>query len=544
MRKGPYTPRVQRRAGAARGRLGAVLFTDIVGSTALAAELGNRRWATLIGRHHQLVRRKLRRFGGREHDTAGDGFFASFERPVDAIRCAVAIAETVRTLGVEIRAGVTFGELELDSGKPSGLAVNTAARVMSVAGPGEVLIPASVRDIVSGAGISLQEHGTHRLKGLEEEIRLFVVTAVDGEPVATPLAPEDGAARRAEVASAPSRTGRWVALGAAVVVIAAAAIVLLQGDESEPPPRADGSATFVVELDATDGREQQRIDIVRPSRSAQHPDTARAIIAEEAAVWVVSPGFEGATILHVDPEHGEVRDPIRIGRPAITLSMVSAFDALWYLAPDRLVRVSASTDEQDVMRRVASPTDLGADRRGVSLAADRDHLWVGQIDGRLMRVDPSGGVEVRRVADAIDLIAATEEGVWVLDQFDGVVISVDPATLGTVWKLPIVGTVSRLAADEDYLWLLDQSSGVLTRVSSSTGAGANQVPVGRGVTNLAVGLGAVWLSHEDGSISRVDRLTLDVTEFARVGGGASAIAVDVERDSIWVDVGPPVINNA
>ena len=226
------------------------------------------------------------------------------------------------------------------------------------------------------------------------------------------------------------------------------------------------------------------------------------MVADEATVWVVAPGFEAATLLHVDPEHGEVRDPIPIAQPAITVSMVSAFDALWYLTPDRLLRVSASTDAQDTVRRVASPTDLGADGRGVSLAADRDHLWIGQIDGRLMRVDPSGGVEVRRVADAIDLIAATEDGVWVLDGFGGVVIHVDPATLGTVWESPVVGTISRLAVDEDYLWLFDQSSGVLTRLSSSTGAGADQAPVGRGVTNLAVGLGAVWLSHEDGTITR------------------------------------------
>jgi hypothetical protein len=161
-----------------------------------------------------------------------------------------------------------------------------------------------------------------------------------------------------------------------------------------------------------------------------------------------------------------------------------------------------------------------------------------------MRVDPSDGVEVRRVADAIDLIAASEDGVWVLDGFGGVVSRVDPVTLGTVWDSPVVGTISRLAVDENYLWLLDQSSGVLTRVSSSTGTGADQAPVGRGVTNFAVGLGGVWLSHEDGSISRVDRLTLNVTEFAQVEGGASAIAVDVERDSIWVDVGPPVVNLA
>jgi class 3 adenylate cyclase len=544
--KGPYTPFVQRRVGAARGRLGAVLFTDIVGSTTIAAELGNRRWATFISRHHQLVRRELRRFGGREHDSAGDGFFATFDRPVDGIRCAVAIAQAVRSLGIEIRAGVTFGELEVESGKPSGLVVNTAARVMSVAGAGEVLVPASVRDIVSGAGISFDDHGTHRLKGLDDEVRLFRVTEVDGEPVGAPLEPQEAAERRHQILPGPGR-GRARVVVAAIVTTAvvAATIVLLQNDGTEKGPReAAGSRTFLVELDAADATERQRIDIVRPSRSAQHPDASRAMVADRAAVWVVAPGFETATLLHVDPEHGEVRDPIAIEQPAITVSMISAFDALWYLTPDRLVRVSASTDDQDMVQRVAAPTDLGADRRGVSLAADRDHLWIGRIDGRLVRLDPSGGFEERRVADALDLVAATDDGVWVVAQFDGVVIGVDPATLRPVWEQQVLGTITRFAVDDDYLWLLDQSSGVLTRLSSSTGTGADQAPVGRGVTDLSVGLGAAWLSHADGTISRVDRLTLEVTEFAQVEGGASAIAADVDRHSVWVDVGPPVVNEA
>ena len=380
----------------------------------------------VISRHHQLVRRELRRFGGREHDTAGDGFFATLDRPVDAIRCAVAIAEAVRSLGIDIRAGVTFGELELESGKPSGLVVNTAARVMSVGGPGEVLVPASVRDIVSGAGITFRENGTHRLKGLEDETRLFVVTAVDGEPVGTPLVPDEAAARRAEIVPGPSRTRPWVLVGAGIVAaIAAGTIFLLQGNETERPPRADaGSQTFLVELDATDGTERQRIRhrASEPvSAASRHEQGDRC--GQGRGVGR-RPGVRGSDNPARVPEHGEVRDPILIAQPAITVSMVSAFDALWFLAPDRLVRVSASTDEQDMVQRVASPTDLGADRRGVSLVADRDHLWIGQIDGRLMRVDPSDGVEVRRVTDAIDLIAATEDGVWVLNQFDGRVIRV------------------------------------------------------------------------------------------------------------------------
>ena len=151
---------MQRRVGS----LGAVMFTDIVDSTAIAAEMGNTRWSELVARH-RIVRNQLGRSGGREIDTAGDGFFVVFERPAEAIRCAVAAVEAVRALGIEIRAGVSFGELDRSGQKPSGLVVNTAARVMAVAGPGEVLVPVSVREIVSGAGISFSEHGTHHLKG-------------------------------------------------------------------------------------------------------------------------------------------------------------------------------------------------------------------------------------------------------------------------------------------------------------------------------------------------------------------------------------------
>jgi class 3 adenylate cyclase len=158
-----------------------------------------------VARHHRIVRNQLGRSGGREIDTAGDGFFVIFERPADAIRCAVAAVEGVRALGIEIRAGVSFGELDRSGQKPSGLVVNTAARVMAVAGSGEVLVPVSVREIVSGAGISFSEHGTHHLKGLDGEFRLFRVTEVDGAPRlrrSTPRSPPS-----ADVRSSPRAGG-------------------------------------------------------------------------------------------------------------------------------------------------------------------------------------------------------------------------------------------------------------------------------------------------------------------------------------------------
>ena len=118
-----------------RPRLAAVLFTDIVDSTSVAAEMGDRRWRELVGRHHRTVRRELKRFDGKENDTSGDGFFATFDRPNEAIRCAIAVTQAVRDLGIEVRAGVTFGEVENHEGKAGGLVVNTAARVMAVGGP-------------------------------------------------------------------------------------------------------------------------------------------------------------------------------------------------------------------------------------------------------------------------------------------------------------------------------------------------------------------------------------------------------------------------
>ncbi|MEX2421675.1 MAG: adenylate/guanylate cyclase domain-containing protein [Actinomycetota bacterium] len=134
-------------------RFATVLFTDIVGSTDIAAELGDRRWRDLIRRHHAIVRAELKRFEGREIDTAGDGFFATFDSPGAAIRCACAISDSVREVGLEIRAGLHGGEVELEGGKAGGIAVNTAARVMAVGGPGKVLVSSSLHDVVAGSSL-------------------------------------------------------------------------------------------------------------------------------------------------------------------------------------------------------------------------------------------------------------------------------------------------------------------------------------------------------------------------------------------------------
>ncbi|MEP6908966.1 MAG: adenylate/guanylate cyclase domain-containing protein [Actinomycetota bacterium] len=146
--------------------LSTVLFTDIVDSTRRATDLGDRQWHELVDEHHSRVRRQLGHFRGREIDTAGDGFFASFDGPARGIRAACAIRESVAPLGLEIRAGLHTGECELMQDKIGGIAVNTGARVASKAGPGEVLVSSTVRDLVAGSGISFEDRGEHELKGV------------------------------------------------------------------------------------------------------------------------------------------------------------------------------------------------------------------------------------------------------------------------------------------------------------------------------------------------------------------------------------------
>jgi class 3 adenylate cyclase len=158
--------------------LATVLFTDIVGSTAKAAELGDRSWSDLVERHHALIRAQLDRYRGREFDTAGDGFFATFDGPIRAIRCAVAARTAVRDLGLEIRAGLHTGECELIGDKPGGIAVNIGARIVGKAQPGEVLVSQTVKDLVAGSGITFEDRGVELLKGVPGEWRLYAVADV------------------------------------------------------------------------------------------------------------------------------------------------------------------------------------------------------------------------------------------------------------------------------------------------------------------------------------------------------------------------------
>jgi class 3 adenylate cyclase len=157
-------------------RLRTILFTDIVGSTSIASSLGDVRWQALLTRHHGAVREELSRFDGHEEDTAGDGFFATFDGPARAIRCAQAIIGAVKPLGLEIRAGVHTGEVQtIEGSTPGGIAVHLGARVASLAGPSEVLVSRTVKDLIAGSGVALEDAGEHELRGVSDRWRLYRV---------------------------------------------------------------------------------------------------------------------------------------------------------------------------------------------------------------------------------------------------------------------------------------------------------------------------------------------------------------------------------
>jgi class 3 adenylate cyclase len=155
--------------------LATVLFTDIVDSTKLAAELGDRRWHRVLEEHHQAVRRNLARFRGREVKTTGDGFLATFDGPARAIRTADAIRTELAEHGLQVRAGLHAGECELLDDDIGGIAVHIAARVLAQAGDGEILCSRTVKDLVAGAGFAFTNRGTRRLKGVPDEWQLYAV---------------------------------------------------------------------------------------------------------------------------------------------------------------------------------------------------------------------------------------------------------------------------------------------------------------------------------------------------------------------------------
>lgn len=499
--------------------LTSVLFTDIVDSTHVASEMGDRRWRELLARHHRLVRRELRRFGGREVDTAGDGFFATFEQPASGLRCAAAIAEAVRDLGVEIRGGLHVGEIESANGQTRGIAVHIGARITSFAGPGEVLVSGTVHDLVAGAGLDFEDLGERELKGVPGRWRLFRVVAVDGAPVPPPLEEEEAGERRRALEAPPlirRRRGLIGLLAMSLVALAAAVFYATRGEPTlSAIPAASVGRIDPIEAEITDAFELG--------------SAPTGIAVGRDAVWVISLGAE--TLTRLNPDTGSVGPTVSTqGGP--TNVAVDADGTIWVLnqfPEGTLVWIDASGST------LADKQDVGAGTN--DMAVGEGAVWLtNEVDQTLLRFDPQTN-DLDTVLSARELkappqgVAVGGGFVWIATGRD--VLRLDPVD-GEVDRTSLRFRVSDIAFGEGSLWASHISDDEVSKIAPGTlSALSIEAPDAPG--DIETGSGYVWVAHPArGVVLRVDPRSLSVKAID-VGNAPEAIAAD--GGAVWIAVG-------
>jgi len=457
--------------------LAAVLFTDMVDSTAIAEELGDRRWKALVDGHHRIVRRELKRFGGTELDTAGDGFFASFKEPAPAITCACAISEAVRALGVEIRAGVHFGECEQMGKKLGGITVVVGARIMALGGAGEVLVSSTAAELARGAGFGFEDRGMRTLKGVEGDWRVFAATAVDGTPRPSPFDPSDARQRRDQIAPGPTRQRRLMPIAIALAVLVAA-----------------------VALPLT---------IRRLNRGL--------------------PGVEADAAAAIDPSNGHITAQVPLGD--IPSGIAAGADSRWVTlkATDQVARIDPVAGT--VTQRIAVQDSPA----GVAYGADA--VWVTNSDARsVSRIDPASETVVQtiEVGNAPTAIAFGEGAVWVTNTLDGTVAKIDPTT-AKVETIPVGADPVGLVAGAGSIWVVNQAGGEVVRIEPSTGGVRVRppIPVGAGPSGIAFDGTDVWVANaQAGTVMKISPSSNAVTGTVDTGGAPSQVAAG--GGQIWV----------
>jgi class 3 adenylate cyclase/streptogramin lyase len=521
-------------------RIATVLMLDVVGSTDVAAQLGDARYRELSSRFNRIVRAGLKRFGGREEDHAGDGFFATFAQPDRAIRCAAALAEDVRTLGVEIRSGIHTGQTESQEGKTHGIAVVIGARVMSLAEAGEVLVTSTTKELVTGSGFGFEDFSAHELKGVPGTWQVYAVTGVDDRERGRPLPAAEAAERRAAVHPSTGRERprhRALMAGAAAGIVAVGILGFMLS-RNEPAPSTGTRPTgprrgFVVQLDPESGDQLASIDAYSPTRAlavgTTPPVSNHAMVVGQGGVWLARiPRY----LLHVDPKDADVRSRLILepGGLSFSINVAEGADAIWVAILHGLLRVNPATDEQRLI--VELPTTATT----VDVTAGEGAIWMGIGDGSMLRLDPaSGRRRWVRGLDSIDEIVAGHGSVWTIDVFGSTVTRYDPETMRPLTTIPISGGVDAIVLGEEKLWALSRALGSLVELDPETNLVGHAVQVGDAPTVLTAGLGAIWVADRDGSIRRVDEETRQVTTIP-FGAELRALAVDEETDTLWVDV--------
>jgi class 3 adenylate cyclase len=463
-----------------RRSLVTVLFTDIVGSTVRATELGDRAWRELLARHHGIVRRRLRQHHGREVDTAGDGFLSVFDAPAEAVLCACDIRDDVRQIGLEIRAGLHTGEIETAGEKVSGIAVHTAARVLATAGPSEVLVSGTVRDIVAGAELVFEDRGTHELKGIPGEWHLYAADRAAGTSFE---------AEKAAPAGGRWRQAYFLAGVASVAVAAIVGAVLVAGGSpptQSPPPSNVAQASMTLSTAAT------------PATSG--------------------PNMVGL----IDPSSGEIVGTVRVG--AGPDAIVSDGSSLWVgnVRSRTVSTVSAAT--------AARLDDLGQFGTPTSLAFGDGYVWVADgLAGNLYVIDPLVPNTAQALIDGVgaDGLAFGNQGAWISDDIGQHLWKVDSRTLlRTETPVDLSGLVEGpgpIAFADGSVWVVDRLAKKVVRFEQ--GQQPTVVALRVQPTAIAVGLGYVWaLAENEDAVVRIDPATNQPLQIDDVGNGPQAAA--------------------
>jgi YVTN family beta-propeller protein len=497
-----------------------LLFTDICGSTELAAELGDRGWREVLRQHHAFVRRQLKRYRGREVDTAGDGFFATFEQPARAVRCACTLVQGLKEFGITIRAGLHAGEVERMEDRLGGIAVHLGARVAGAAGEGEVLVSSTLRDMLAGSDLRFEDRGLHRLKGVPGEWRLFAVdaaSAAETTPPPRPLPPAE-------------QGGRWtprrlaVAAAAALLLggaVAAAVVLLTGGASANPVPGVNSVGRIDPETDRFHG----------------HPipvgATPTNIVADGDTLWVTN--YDDKTISKIDSAGHVVATPSIGGTPT---GITFADDSVWVAAGLGLQSgAPASVVEVDAVdNQLSPPIQLSSGLTGI--AFDGVSIWVAnENEDSLVRIDP----KTRSVEDDIpvgqkpEAVAADRGGVWVANTLSRTVMRLD-RNGRRLYTTPLRSGPTALALGADAVWAASRLGATVTRLDRATGNVEATIDVATAPNGIAAGAGAVWVTMP-GRVQRIDPRTNLVTATIPVPADADGVAV--ADGSVWTTVHAP-----
>jgi class 3 adenylate cyclase/glutamine cyclotransferase len=522
--------------------LATVLFTDIVDSSTYARELGDARWRALLGRHHAMVRNSLKRHHGREIDNAGDGFFAVFSDQVDAIRCACEITDNITELGIELRAGCHVGQAEVIGRKLSGVTIATASRVMSEAGPSEVLVSSMLKDLVPASGFTFVDRGQHRLKGIEGEWHLYSVTGVDGSARLDRPDPEEMARRRQEIKPLPIIERRWgrIAIAAVGLLVALGAVAFVM---SRPQP-IEVQPNSLVQIDPA-------TNSIVADMSVAEPDAAEmAFVPTTHEIWVLSHHLQQASAVntsshevvpvsvyagHADPSangYGIVCDSHHIwvtggsdgleefnpvtkrriggammipGAPAI---LSWGFGRLWVTLTheDRVLGINPQSREK------VFTSDPGAG--GIANITGDGSVWTakGEPAGRVAQVDPrTGDVKPIDLPFELDINGETLPGrgipsaltyalgsIWVSDNENGRVFQVDPRAGKVLASIEIGGSSpvihSGIAELDGSIWVASPGTMAVVRIDPGTGSIIKRIPMPYPPKGLIAADGSIWVT--------------------------------------------------